>query len=165
MGPENKDSRSWDGQMGCWTWLSCIMCMNALPLSRLAQIQQQWHSSFFIWVMDGQSWPVSGQKRKGILLGFQIHTLMIFSMVENFYIGFMKEAYLQTAVLSSFEWVVHLNRFSFWYESFIRYFLIHVLFPLWVFSLESCRYLELTLGEHKQLLLHALMYRMFVLES
>ena len=72
MGPENKDSRSWNEQMGCWIWLSC---MNALPPSRLAQNQQEWHR-FFIWVMDGQSWPVSGQKRKDILFSWQIHTLM-----------------------------------------------------------------------------------------
>ena len=82
MGPENKDSRSWNGQMGYWTWLSC---MNALSLSRLAQNQQEWHN-FFIWVMDGQSWPFSGQKRKGILLRWQIHTLMnVFYSRKLFY--------------------------------------------------------------------------------
>ena len=58
--------------------------------------------------------------------------------------GFLKEAYLQTAVLSSFKWVVHLNRFSFWYESFIRYSL-NSFFPLISsFIRVLCRYSKVT---------------------
>ena len=107
-----------------------VLGMNSLmPLSRQAQNPQVWHS-FFIWVRDGQSWPVSGQKRKGIP-----HTLStrigkskhwwFFSMVGNFYtckseLNILTNCY---TVLLSFEWVVHLKRFSFWYEFFIGCFL------------------------------------------
>ena len=132
-----------------------MCCMNVLPLSRLVQNLEAWHS-YLIWVMDGQSWPISGQKRKGIPHGFSLLELLnpytdkCFLWKETFIWAIRKKTYLQTAVLSSFEctWVVHLNRFYFWYESFIRCFLKQV--PPFVSSFIRVvyMYLKVTLGEH-----------------
>ena len=149
--------------MGCWTWLSC---MNAVPLSCLAQNQQVYGiaSSFGSWMVSLDQFQIRRDTTHSIStrVGKSIQW-WIFSMVGNFYVGYLKETYLQTAVLSCFEWVVHINRFSFWYESFIKYFLKTLFFGFllgsFLKSIESYRYLEVTLEEHThvQFLPHALM--------
>ena len=115
MGPENKDSRSWDGQIGCWTWLPDMTLLNECTATQSPSSKP----TSMAWILHlGHGWSVLSTFRseeKGhtaththphtlslsTRVGKSIHW-WLFSVVGNF---------LQTAVLSSFVRVVHLSRF------------------------------------------------------
>ena len=127
-----------------------MSCMNALPLSRLVQKPGS-IDSFFILVMDGQSWPISDQKKKGVAHTFSLlanpYTYFFFYGRKLFYRLSKRNIFTNCCIdfqmsnsppqqVFFLVWVFHLgvtfNRF-FFLSSFIR-----VLY----------RYLKVTLGEH-----------------